>query len=50
MPNVWDEIADLCLRFDDRVSEVEVELHKPGALRFAESVGIVIRRTREDLR
>jgi FolB domain-containing protein len=43
------EIADLCLRFDERVTEVEVELHKPGALRFAESVGIVIRRTREDL-
>jgi len=43
------EIADLCLRFDERVQEVEVELHKPGALRFAESVGIAIHRTREDL-
>ena len=44
------EIADLCMRFDERIDEVEVEVHKPGALRFAESVGIVIHRTREDLR
>lgn len=43
------EIAELCLRFDERVEEVAVEVRKPGALRFAASVGVVIHRTREDL-
>jgi len=43
------EIAALCLGFDERIEEVEIELHKPGALRFADSVGIVIHRTRQDL-
>lgn len=27
---------------------VQVRVHKPGALRFADSVGVVIERTRED--
>jgi len=39
------EIADLCLE-DERVAEVEVTVEKPGALRFARSVGVSIRRTR----
>ena len=43
------EIAWLCLRFDERVEEVSVEVRKPGALRFADSVGVAIHRTREDL-
>jgi dihydroneopterin aldolase len=43
------EIAALCLEFDERIEEVEIELHKPRALRFADSVGIAIHRTREDL-
>jgi FolB domain-containing protein len=42
------EIVALCLDLDERIEEVEVEVHKPGALRFAESVGIVITRNRED--
>ncbi len=39
------EVADLCLA-DPRVDEVEVSVEKPGALRFARSVGVVVRRKR----
>ena len=42
------EVAGFCFDTDPRVAEVEVALEKPGALRFARSVGVVIRRTRED--
>lgn len=42
------EIADLCLAADDRIQEVEIALEKPGALRFARSVGLVIRRARAE--
>lgn len=41
------EIADLCLAADERVQQVEVTVEKPGALRFARSVGVSITRTRE---
>ena len=41
------EIADICLDADERVQEVEVTVEKPGALRFARSVGITIHRTKE---
>ena len=40
------EIADICLDADERVTEVEVTVEKPGAHRFARSVGITIRRSR----
>jgi FolB domain-containing protein len=40
------ELADLCLATDDRITEVEVSVEKPDALRVAESVGITIRRRR----
>jgi FolB domain-containing protein len=40
------EIADLCLR-DPRVEAVEVTVDKPGALRFARSVGVSIVRLRD---
>jgi dihydroneopterin aldolase/D-erythro-7,8-dihydroneopterin triphosphate epimerase len=40
------EIADICLGADERVAEVEVTVEKPGALRFARSVGVSIRRSR----
>lgn len=43
------EIADVCLE-DDRVSEVEVTVEKPGAVRHARSVGISIIRSRADIR
>jgi len=38
-------IADECLR-DDRVEQVEVAVEKPGALRFARTVGVDIVRSR----
>jgi FolB domain-containing protein len=38
------EIADICLA-DPRVRDVEVTVEKPGALRFARSVGISIIRS-----
>ena len=42
-----EEIADICLE-DERVATVEVTVEKPGALRFARSVGISITRSRLD--
>jgi dihydroneopterin aldolase/D-erythro-7,8-dihydroneopterin triphosphate epimerase len=42
------EIAGICLDADPRVVEVEVAVEKPGALRFARSVGVVIRRRRDE--
>jgi FolB domain-containing protein len=41
------EIARLVLE-DEAVSRVQVRVEKPGALRFAQSVGIEIDRTRAD--
>lgn len=38
-------IADICLE-DERVEKVKVSIEKPGALRFAKSVGIEIVRER----
>lgn len=40
------ELADIVLTSDERIEQVEVSLEKPGALRFAGSVGVTIRRTR----
>ena len=40
------EIADICFDTDERVEEVEVTVEKPGALRFARTVGVSIRRSR----
>lgn len=40
------EIADLVFATETRVQEVEVTVEKPGALRYARSVGISVRRTR----
>ncbi len=42
------EIAWLALE-DERVQSVQVRVEKPGALRFARSVGVELLRTREDL-
>lgn len=41
-----ERIAEICLE-DPEVQEVEVSVEKPGALRFAESVGVIIRRKRK---
>jgi FolB domain-containing protein len=43
-----EQVARICLQ-DPRVQETQVMLEKPGALRFARSVGVTIRRTRADL-
>lgn len=42
-----EEIARLCV-VEFGVPQVEVSVEKPGALRFARSVGVRIVRTRED--
>jgi len=42
-----DEVAKICLK-DERVQQTIVKIEKPGALRFARSVGVTIERTRED--
>jgi len=42
------DIARLCLQHAG-VARVKVRVEKPGALRFARSVGVEITRTREDL-
>ena len=42
------EIAAICLE-DPRVEAVDVRVDKPGALRFARSVGVEIHRTRSDV-
>jgi len=39
------EIAVICLQ-DPRVEAVDVRVEKPGALRFARSVGVEVHRTR----
>lgn len=41
------ELADLCLATDPRIEQVTVSVEKPGALRFAESVGVTITRSQE---
>ena len=44
-----EAIAELCLA-DPRVERVDVTVDKPGALRFARSVGVEITRTRRGSR
>ncbi len=41
------DIAKLCLE-DERVHKVRVRVEKPGAVRFAKSVGVEIERSREE--
>jgi dihydroneopterin aldolase/D-erythro-7,8-dihydroneopterin triphosphate epimerase len=43
------ELAAIALRSDERIQQVEMSVEKPGALRHARSVGITVRRTREDI-
>jgi FolB domain-containing protein len=42
------DLAAICFAQDARVQAVEVSVEKPGALRFARSVGVTITRERED--
>ena len=44
-----EEVAQLCLK-DSRVDRVRVHLRKPGALRFAKTVGVCIERDQHDRR
>jgi dihydroneopterin aldolase/D-erythro-7,8-dihydroneopterin triphosphate epimerase len=41
------EIAQICFDADSRIEQVSVSVEKPGALRFAESVGVSITRSRD---
>lgn len=43
-----DEVARICLQ-DHKVQSARVQIEKPGALRFARSVGVTVVRTREDV-
>ncbi len=42
------ELAQICFASDPRLEAVELTLEKPGALRFARSVGITIYRERQN--
>lgn len=42
-----ERTAEICLG-DERVQQVQVTVEKPGALRFARSVGVTILRDRSD--
>ena len=42
-----NDLADLCLQ-EDNVLKVTVRVEKPGAVRFAESVGVEIERSRDE--
>ncbi len=46
LETLTDKVAELCLK-DPRVARVQVSVEKPGALRFARSVGVRMERTRE---
>ncbi len=46
LETLTERVADICLT-DPRVHKVQVSVEKPGALRFARSVGIRITRARE---
>lgn len=43
------ELVRICFEVDQRVQAVELSVEKPGALRFARSVGLTLYRQREDL-
>ncbi len=43
------ELVEVCFATDPRIAEVEVSVEKPGALRHAESVGVVVRRKRDEV-
>ena len=42
------DLARICCETDPRIRAVEVTVEKPGAVRFSESVGVTIRRTRAE--
>ena len=42
------EIARLGLEFSESIERIRVSIEKPGAIRFARSVGVTIERTRDE--
>ncbi|MFQ5948981.1 MAG: dihydroneopterin aldolase [Acidimicrobiia bacterium] len=43
------ELVRVCFETDPRIEEVELSVEKPGALRFARSVGVTLRRRRHEV-
>ncbi len=43
------DLALICLKTDERIHAVELTVEKPGAVRFSQSVGLTIYRTRMEL-
>jgi len=43
------DLVQVCFETDSRIQAVELTVEKPGALRFAESVGVTIYRTRAEM-
>ncbi|RME77187.1 MAG: dihydroneopterin aldolase [Chloroflexi bacterium] len=43
------ELVNICFETDPRIQAVELTVEKPGALRFARSVGLTIYRRREEV-
>lgn len=43
------ELVQICFEIDPRIEAVELTVEKPGALRFAQSVGLTIYRTRDEI-
>lgn len=43
------DLTRICFESDARIEAVELTVEKPGALRFARSVGLTIYRTRSDV-
>ena len=42
------EIVSLSFEFSEAIERIRVSVEKPGAIRFARSVGVTIDRTRDD--
>lgn len=42
------DLARICFETDKRIEEVEITVEKPGAVTFTRSVGVTIRRSREE--
>lgn len=43
------ELVQICFEIDPRIEAVELTVEKPGAIRFAQSVGLTIYRTRDEI-
>ncbi len=43
------DLVLICLKTDERIHAVELTVEKPGAVRFSQSVGLTIYRTRVEL-